>query len=109
MIRRTDEKPRPINPSGWISQDRMPTAQAGLLEPTRTGSSVVEQQPTGPGLSQHPQPEPIHSQLSGQQQNDLNAEFGSELEDLSEIPLRGRRNRRTSDSGTLPHRKFVFD
>ena len=106
MIRRTDEKPRPINPSGWISQGRMPTVQAGLLESTRPKSSIGEQPAADPTVSQSP--EPVHSQTSGQQSDDLDAESGSELEELSEIPRRGRRNQPISDSGTSPHRKFVL-
>lgn len=106
MIRRTDEKPRPINPSGWISQGRMPTAQPGLMESTRSKASTQEHQPTGPSLSQPP--EPAHSQLFDQQPNEPDAESGSELEDLSEIPRRGRHSRRVSDPGTFPHRKFVL-
>ena len=107
MIRRTDENPRPINPSGWISQGRMQTAQAGLMESTKSKSSTGEQQPASSKLSQSPKP--IPSQLSDKRPDDLDAESESELEDLSEIPRRGRRNRRISDPGAFPHREFALD
>lgn len=105
MIRRIDDKPKLINPSGWISEGRMPTAQEGLVEsePTRSRSSIREPVPTNPTPAQSPGP--IHSQLSGQQSNDLEAESESELEDLNQIPPRGRTNRRVSDPGAFPHSK----
>ena len=105
MIRRIDDRPKLVNPSGWISEGRMPTAQEGLVESrsTRSGSSIRELEPTNPTLARSSGP--IYSQPSGQQPGDLEAESESELEDLNQIPPRGRRNRRISDSGTFPHRK----
>lgn len=101
MIRRTDERPRPINPSGWISQGRMSTAQAGLVEPTRSESSIGEQQPADPTLSQSPE-------LDRPQQPHPDTGSKSELENLSEILRRGRRSLRISDPGSLSHRKFTL-
>jgi hypothetical protein len=102
MIQRIDEKPKPINPSGWVSQDRMPIAQAGLLrsQSTRPRPPIIEQLPTNSTFSQSP--EHIHSQPSGQQSNDSDAESGSELEDLSEVPRRGRYGREALSSLTPP-------
>ncbi|KAF9650993.1 TrkH-domain-containing protein [Thelephora ganbajun] len=65
MIRRLDDKPKLINPSGWISKGRMPAAQEGPAESgsTRPRSSIREQEPTHsasvqlPG-SVRPQPPP---------------------------------------------------
>ena len=105
MIRRIDDKPKLINPSGWISEGRMPTAREGLVEPTRSGSPIKEPVPTNSTLPRSPGP--IHSQLSGQRSNDLEAESESELEDLTQIPPRGRTNRRVSDPGAFPHRKYA--
>jgi hypothetical protein len=90
MIRRIDDKPKLVNPSGWISEGRMPTAQeATLVESgsTRSRSSIREPEPINPTLVQSP--EPIHSQPSGQQPNDLEVESESELEDLNEYPVVG--------------------
>jgi hypothetical protein len=109
MIRRIDDKPKLVNPSGWISEGRLPVAQEGLVE-SGSISSIREQQqqqPTDLTLAQSP--ELTHLQPSNQQSNDSEAESESELEDLSEIPRRGRANRRVPDSGTFPHRKFVLD
>jgi len=105
MIRRIDDKPKLVNPSGWISEGRMPTAREGLVESesTRSGPSIREPVPTNSTLTQSPGP--IHSQPSGQQSNDSEAESESELEDLNQIPTRGRTNRRVSDPGAFPHCK----
>ena len=107
MIRRVDDKPKLVNPSGWISEGRMLTTQqsANLVESgsTRSGSSIREPGPTNPTLVESPGP--IHPHPSGRQLTDSEAESESELEDLSEIPRRGRRNRRVSDPGGFPHRK----
>jgi hypothetical protein len=108
MIRRIDDRPKLINPSGWISEGRMPTALEGLVESesTRSRSSIREPVPTNSILAQSPGP--THSQLSGQSNyNDLEAESESGLEDLNQIPPRGRTNRRVSDPGAFPHRKCV--
>ena len=110
MIRRVDDKPKLVNPSGWISEGRMLSAQqGGLVESglSRSRSSIGEPEPANPTLVQSP--EPIHSQPSGQQLNDPGAESESDLEDLSKIPRRGRRNRRISDPGGFPHRKSTSD
>lgn len=111
MIRRMDDKPQPVNPSGRISEGRMLTVQEGgdqvESESIRSRSSIREPEPTNPTLAQSPGP--IHSQLSDQQTNDSGAESESELEDLNEIPPRGRRNRRVSDPGAFPHRKSTPD
>ena len=113
MIRRIDDKPKLVNPSGWISEGRMPTGTAregdnlAEREPTRSRSSITEPEPIDPTLSQSP--EPTHPQLPDQQASGSEAESESELEDLSEIPRRGRHNRRVSDPGAFPHRKSVSD
>ena len=113
MIRRIDDKPKLVNPSGWISEGRMPTGSArdgdnlAEPEPTRSRSSNGELEPIDPTLTHSP--EPTHSQLSVQQESGSEAESESELEDLSEIPRRGRHNRRVSDRGAFPHRKSVSD
>jgi len=106
MIRRIDDRPKLINPSGWISEGRMPTAQEGLVESrsTRSRPSLREPEPTIPTLVQSPGP--FHSQPSSQQPDVLEVESESELEDLNQIPPRGRRNRRVSDPGAFQHRKF---
>ena len=101
MIRRTDEQPRPVNPSGWISQGGTSIPQASLMKSRSNGSksSIRGQQPN----SSFPQnQEPAHSQPSGQRQNDLEVGSESELEDLNEIPRRGR-------STDLGNRKLVLD
>ena len=107
MIRRIDDKPKLVNPSGWISEGRTLTTQRGgnLVESGSTGSrlSIREPEPTTSTLVQSP--EPIHSQSSTQQPNDSGVESESELEDLNEIPRRGRLNRRISDPGGFSHRK----
>ena len=77
------------------------------MESTKSKSSTGEQQPASSKLSQSPKP--IPSQLSDKRPDDLDAESESELEDLSEIPRRGRRNRRISDPGAFPHREFALD
>ena len=94
-----------VNPSGWISEGRMPTAQEGLVESgsTKSRSSVGEPDPASSTLAQLPGPN--HSQQSGQHPDDSEAESESELEDLNQIPPRGRHNRRVSDPGAFPHRK----
>ena len=107
MIRRMDDKPQLVNPSGWISEGRTMTTQEGG-NPVQSGSarstsSIRELEPTNPTLAHSPKP--IHSQLSDQQTNGSEAGSESELEDLSEIPRRGRHNRRVSDPGAFPHRK----
>jgi len=105
MIRRIDDKPKLVNPSGWISEGPTPTAQENLVESgsTRSRSLIREPEPANPAFVQSPGP--IHSQLSSQRPDDLEAESESELEDLGEIPPRGRHNRRISDPGAFPHRK----
>jgi len=107
MIRRVDDKPKPVNPSGWISEGRMLTTQQGgnLVESGST--SIRESEPINPTLVQSPGP--TYSQSSGQQLNDSDAESESELEDLNEIHRRGRLNRRVSDPGGFPHREPVSD
>ena len=96
MIRRMDDKPKLVNPSGRISEGRMPTAQHGgnLADSgsTKSGSSIRES-------------EPVQSQPSVQQPNDSEPEPESELEEINDVPRRGRLNRRVSNSGALPHRK----
>ena len=106
MIRRMNDEPKLINPSGWVSEGRMPTAQEGLVESLsiRSRSSIREPEPTNPTLVQ--QPGPILSQPSGQQPNDLEAESESELEDLNQVPPHGRTHRRVSDSDAFPHGEF---
>lgn len=105
MIRRIDDRPKLINPSGWISEGRMQTAQENLVdpEPIRPRSPTREPEPTNPTPVQPP--ETTHLQPSHQQQSDLDAESGSELEDLNQSPPRGRTNRRVSGSGAFPHCK----
>ena len=107
MIRRIDENPKPINPSGWISQGRVPVPQADLVEPEsiRSKSSIIDQ-PTNSTLVESP--EPTNPQPSGQQLNDSDAESGSGLEDLSEIPHPGKRNRHVTGLGAFQHRKFAL-
>jgi hypothetical protein len=109
MIRRVDDKPKLLNPSGSISEGRMVTVQEGGTPvesvPTRSRSSIRESQPANPTSVQSP--ESILSQPSDQQPNDLEAGSESEPEDLNEITHRGRRNRRVSGSGTFPHRKSL--
>ncbi|KAF9782414.1 cation transport protein-domain-containing protein [Thelephora terrestris] len=98
MIRRVDEKPKPINPSGWISQGRLPIATAGLVESEsiRSRSSTREQQ-----LTQSPEPIPDpHS--SGRRSNDID-ELESGPEVLNGIPRRERSLRCVSDLGEFPH------
>lgn len=106
MIRRVDEKPKPINPSGWLSQGRMPIAQAGLVESEsiRSKSSITGQQPTNSAQA----PEPTHSHSSGQRSNDFDVESESDLENPSKIPRRGGVTRRVSDLGEFPHRKPII-
>jgi hypothetical protein len=114
MIRRIDDRPMLVNPSGRISEGRMLTVQEGGT-PVESGStrsrssirsSVRELQSTNPRLVQSP--EPVHSQPSGQQPNGSEVESESELDDINEITHRGRLNRRISDTGALPHRKSVL-
>ena len=105
MIRRIDDKPKLINPSGWISEGRMPTAQENPVESEsiKSRSPTKEPEPTNPTSGQPPQI--THLQPSHQQQSDLDGESGSELEDLNQLPPRSRTNRRVSDSGAFPYRK----
>jgi len=111
MIRRIDDKPKLVNPSGWISEGRTLTTQRGghMVESgsTRSRSSIRGPEPTNPTLVQSP--EPIYSQPSIRQPNDSGVESESELEDLNEIPRRGRLNRRISDPGGFSHRKSAPD
>lgn len=111
MIRRIDDKPKLVNPSGWISEGPPLAAQEGgnLAESgsTRSRSSIREPGPTNPNPILVQSPESIHSQPSGQRSNDSEAESESELEDLNEIPRRGRRNRRISDPGGFQSCKSV--
>lgn len=102
MIHRIDEKPKLINPSGLVNQDRMPIAQTGLLgsQSTRPRPPIIEQPPTDSTFSQSP--EHTHSQPSVQQSKDSDAESGSELEDLSEVPRRGRCGREALSSLSPP-------
>ena len=105
MIRRIDDKPKLINPSGWISEGRMPTARENLMESEsiRSKSSTKEPEPTNPTLVHSS--ETTHPQPSHQQQSGLDAVSESELEDLNQIPPRGRTNQRVSDSETFPYRE----
>ena len=98
MIHRIDEKPKLINPSGLVNQDRMPIAQTGLLgsQSTSPRLPIIEQPPTDSTFSQSP--EHTHSQPFVQQSKDSDAESGSELEDLNEAPRRGRRGREALSS-----------
>ena len=109
MIRRVDDKPKLVNPSGWISEGRTLTTQRGgnLVESgsTRSRSSTRGPEPTNPTLVQSPQP--TYSQSSIHQPNDSGVESESELEDLNEIPRRGRLNPRVSDPGGFSHRKYA--
>ena len=108
MIRRMNDEPKLINPSGWVSEGRMPTAQEGLVESLsiRSRSSIREPEPNSPTFVQ--QPGPILSQPSGRQPSELEVESKSELEDLSSIlPLGRTTDRHISESGSLPYSKFT--
>lgn len=104
MIRRTDEKPRPINPSGWPSRGSVPVTQTGLVE---SNSTRIGEQPTD---SQRAQPtQPIHSQTSHRGLGDSGAESESGSDELSEIPRYRRATRRVSDLGETSLGKFMLD
>jgi len=101
MIRRTDEQPRPVNPSGWISQGGTSIPQASLVKSRSNGSkSPIRGQKPNSSFSQNSGS--IHSQPSGQRPNDSEVESESELEDLNESPRHGR-------STDLENCKFVLD